>query len=88
MQETTIYKAVGCPACGGTGYKGRLAVLEILVVTKEIKKLIAQHAHDIEIEEHAVKAGMRTLVESCIKHIVEGETTIDEFVRILGLVGE
>lgn len=88
MQETTIYRAVGCPACGGTGYKGRLAVLEILVVTKEIKKLIAQHAHDIEIEEHAVANGMRTLVESCIKHIVEGETTIDEFVRVLGLVGE
>ena len=88
MQETTIYRAVGCPACGGTGYKGRLAVLEILVVTKEIKKLIAQRAHDIEIEEHAVANGMRTLVESCIKHIVEGETTIDEFVRVLGLVGE
>ena len=88
MQETTIYRAVGCPACGGTGYKGRLAVLEILVVTKEIKKLIAQHEHDIEIEEHAVANGMRKLVETCIKHIIEGETTIDEFVRVLGLVGE
>lgn len=88
LMETTLYRAEGCPNCGGTGYKGRLALLEILVVTKEIKKLIAAHAHDIEIEEHAVKNGMRTLNESCIRHIIEGNTTIDEFVRVLGLVGE
>ena len=88
LMETTLYHAEGCPNCGGTGYKGRLALLEILVVTKEIKKLIAAHAHDIEIEEHAVKNGMRTLNESCIRHIIEGNTTIDEFVRVLGLVGE
>ena len=88
LMETTLYRAEGCPNCGGTGYKGRLALLEILVVTKEIKKLIAAHAHDIEIEEHAVKNGMRTLNESCIRHIIVGSTTIDEFVRVLGLVGE
>lgn len=88
LMETTLYRAEGCPNCGGTCYKGRLALLEILVVTKEIKKLIAAHAHDIEIEEHAVKNGMRTLNESCIRHIIEGSTTIDEFVRVLGLVGE
>ena len=41
LMETTLYRAEGCPNCGGTGYKGRLALLEILVVTKEIKKLIA-----------------------------------------------
>ena len=88
IKEATLYKACGCSQCGGTGYKGRLAILEILVVTKEIKKLIAAHAHDIEIEENAVKNGMRTLRGSCIKHILEGNTTIDEFVRVLGLAGE
>ncbi len=86
--QTKFYRAKGCSACGGTGYNGRLAILEILVVTKEIKKLIASHAHDIEIEEYAVKNGMRTLRESCIKHIFEGNTTVDEFVRVLGLAGE
>lgn len=87
IKNMTLYRPKGCPKCGGTGYKGRLALLEILVVTKEIKKLIAVHAHDIEIEEHAVKGGMRTLNEACIKHILEGNTSIDEFVRVLGLVG-
>ena len=88
FMESTIYRPAGCPECGNTGFLGRLAILEILVVTKEIKKLIASHAHDIEIEEHAVKHGMRTLRESCIKHILEGNTSVSEFVRVLGLVGE
>lgn len=88
IMQKPLYKAFGCDECQGNGYKGRLAILEILVMTKEIKKLIAAHAHDIEIEETAVKNGMRTLRESCIKHILEGNTTISEFVRVLGLVGE
>ncbi len=88
LKELKFYRAKGCPNCDGTGYKGRLALLEILVVNKDIKKLIATHSHDIEIEEHAVANGMRTLKESCIKHILEGNTTIKEFVRVLGLVGE
>ena len=53
--EKPLYRACGCDKCKGTGYSGRLAILEILVVTKEIKKLIAAHAHDIEIEEVAVE---------------------------------
>ncbi len=87
LQETTLYKAKGCQHCGGTGYVGRIAILEVLPVTKDIKKLIAQHAHDIEIEEYAVAHGMSTLNESCIRHILNSDTTIDEFVRVLGLVG-
>ena len=57
-------------------------------VTKEIKKLISQGAHDLEIEENAVKNGMTTLHKSCYNHIIEGRTSIDEFVRVLGIAGE
>lgn len=88
MTQTKIYRAKGCPNCKNTGYLGRLAVLEILVLNNAIKKLIAQHAHDIEIEDLAVKQGMKTLRMSCLRHILEGNTTIDEQVRILGLAGE
>lgn len=45
-------------------------------------------AHDLEIEEAAVKNGMRTLHQSCLSHILKGMTTIDEFVRVLGVVNE
>ena len=57
-------------------------------ITREIKKLIAQGAHDIEIEEVAVAAGMKTLKSSCLNHILEGNTTSGEFVRVLGYANE
>lgn len=84
----TIYRSKGCSKCNFTGYMGRLGVYEIMPITKEIKKLIAIGAHDLEIEETAVRNGMITLNQSCISHILKGETTIDEFVRVLGLVNE
>ena len=88
IMKTPIYKATGCNHCNFTGYRGRLGVYEIMPITKEIKKLIAQGAHDLEIEECAVEHGMTTLANSCIQHILEGRTTINEFVRVLGLAGE
>ena len=86
--ETPIYRAKGCNKCGFQGYKGRLGVYEIMMITKEIKKLIAQGAHDLEIEDSAVENGMMTLHKSCYKHIIKGQTTIEEFVRVLGMAGE
>ena len=88
IMKTPIYRATGCNHCNFTGYRGRLGVYEIMPITKEIKKLIAQGAHDLEIEECAVEHGMTTLANSCIQHILEGRTTINEFVRVLGLAGE
>ena len=88
LTQTKIYRPKGCPNCKNTGYLGRLAVLEILVVNNEIRKMIAQRAHDVELEDYAIKNGMVTLKASCMRHILEGNTTIDEQVRILGLAGE
>ena len=88
LMKTKLYKPTGCSECEMTGYKGRLGVFEILPITKEIKKLISVGAHDIEIEDAAVACGMKTLNQSCFNHILRGETTIEEFVRVLGLVSE
>ena len=88
LTQTKIYKPHGCPNCKNTGYLGRLAVMEILVVNNEIRKMIAQRAHDVEIEDYAIKQGMKTLKMSCLRHILEGNTSIEEQVRILGLAGE
>lgn len=88
FMKKPIYRAKGCNKCDFTGYKGRLGVYEIMSINKEIKRLVAMGAHDLEIEEAAVKNGMRTLNQSCMAHILKGWTTIDEFVRVLGVVNE
>lgn len=81
-----IYKPTGCVNCNFDGYMGRIGVYEILSINKELKKLIADGVHDIRIEEIAVSMGMKTLQTSCLNHIIRGETTISEFVRVLGPV--
>ena len=88
FMKKPIYRAKGCNKCDFSGYKGRLGVYEIMAINKEIKKLVALGAHDLEIEEAAVKNGMKTLNQSCLTHLLNGETTIDEFVRVLGVVNE
>lgn len=88
FMKIPIYKAKGCEKCGYNGFKGRLGVYEIMQVTKEIKRLIAQSAHDIQIEEAAIGSGMKTLQQSCLAHIIKGETTISEFIRVLGPVND
>ncbi len=88
LMNTKIYRAKGCAQCDMTGYKGRMGVYEILPITKELRKLISQGAHDIEIEEAAIATGMRTLSQACLNHLLNGETTIEEYVRVLGLSNE
>jgi type IV pilus assembly protein PilB len=88
LMKTKMYRAKGCNKCGFQGYKGRLGIYEIMQITKEIRKLIAMGAHDLEIEESAVANGMVTLQKACISHIIKGRTSIDEFVRVLGIAGE
>ena len=88
FMKKPIYRAKGCNKCDFSGYKGRLGVYEIMAINNEIKKLVALGGHVRVIEEAAVKNGMKTLNQSCLTHILNGETTIDEFVRVLGVVNE
>lgn len=88
FMKTKIYRKKGCNNCDFTGYQGRLGVFEILPITKEIRKLISMGAHDIDIEDAAIACGMKTLNQSCISHIIRGFTTIEEFIRVLGMINE
>ena len=88
LLKTKLYRKKGCKECGYLGYTGRMGIYEVMPITREIKKLIAQGAHDIEIEEAAVAAGMKTLKYSCLKHIMEGVTTTSEFIRVLGYASD
>ena len=88
LMQTKLYRKKGCKDCGFLGYSGRMGIYEVMPITREIKKLIAQGAHDIEIEEAAVSAGMVTLKTSCLNHIINGLTTTDEFIRVLGYASD
>ena len=59
--QFTFYKKVGCDTCGGSGYKGRLGLHELLVGTDALKKLIQEHARVAEMLATALEEGMRTL---------------------------
>lgn len=88
FMKSKIYRKKGCNNCDFKGYRGRLGVFEIMLINKEIKKLVANGAHDIEIEEAAVACGMKTLNQACLLHILKGLTTVDEFIRVLGMANE
>jgi type IV pilus assembly protein PilB len=76
----------GCDACGHTGYRGRIALFEVLPVSEEIRSLVDRGATASEIEDAAVAAGMRTFAEEGSRLCLEGVTTPSEVRRVLGSV--
>ena len=81
-RQVTIFKGKGCPACHGTGYKGRTGIHELLVFDKAIRELIVGSPSMESIRAAARKAGMRTLVESGMAKVLAGETSLDEVMRV------
>jgi type IV pilus assembly protein PilB len=76
------YKGKGCPACNGTGYKGRVALYEVMPVRDELKELILEGASTTDIKKAAIRLGMKTLRMSGLTKVGEGVTTIDEVMRV------
>ena len=75
-------KGKGCDHCNGTGYKGRSAIYEMMVITEELKELIAEGATTLEIAKKAREQGMKTLRESGMERAVEGVTSLEEVLRV------
>ncbi|MDO5095498.1 MAG: ATPase, T2SS/T4P/T4SS family [Peptostreptococcaceae bacterium] len=76
------YKGKGCNYCSGSGYAGRIAIHEILVMDRDIRRMIDRGNAIDEIKEEAIKKGMKTLNKTCVDLINEGITTIDEMLKI------
>ncbi|MCK5492548.1 MAG: Flp pilus assembly complex ATPase component TadA [Candidatus Omnitrophica bacterium] len=77
-----FYKGQGCEECNFTGYNDRIAIYEILVLSKEIKELILEKASSDRIRVKAIQQGMRTLRISGWKKVLEGVSAVDEVMRI------
>lgn len=80
-QKIKVYKGAGCDSCGGSGYKGRVAVYEVLEMTPGLKDLILKQVSSDELRKQAIKDGMKTLRMSALTKVALGETTLDEAVR-------
>lgn len=76
------YRGKGCPACNGTGYKGRVALYEVMPIRDELKELILEGASTAEIKKASIRLGMKTLRMSGITKVAEGVTTIEEVMRV------
>ncbi|HUF28256.1 MAG TPA: type II/IV secretion system protein [Gemmatimonadaceae bacterium] len=80
---TTLYRATGCSDCAQTGYRGRFAVTEVLIVTPEVGRRIAAGEPADRIADAAREAAMKSLWESGLAHVRQGETSLDELLRVL-----
>jgi len=81
VEGRTFFSGKGCDECNNTGYRGRVAIFEIMMLDDTIRELIMQHASTNVIRNEARKRGMRTLRESGLLAIYDGVTTIEEVVR-------
>ncbi len=77
-----FHKPVGCSYCNNVGYKGRIAVHEVLTISKEIRDMIAAGATTLEMSRHAIDHGMSTLKMECIRIILQGITSFNEVMDI------
>lgn len=83
-----IYERGGCPHCSNTGYFGRIGVYEILQMSPELKRLVAEKANTETIRKQAEAEGMHSLREAATEYVLEGKTTISEMFRVAQLDDE
>jgi len=81
VEGKTFFRGRGCDKCSGSGYKGRLGLYELLIMTDELRDLVVRNASTEEIRDLARKAGMVTLRDSGMINMFEGHTTADEVIR-------
>jgi general secretion pathway protein E len=78
----TLHEPCGCDRCGGTGYRGRLGVFELLELTNEIRELIGEKTDGLKIDEAAIRAGMTTMLDDGIAKCRAGLTSPAEILRV------
>ena len=80
-KENQIYRSKGCRACRNSGYRGRLAIQELMVVDDEIRALVMQNSDAATLRRHCTSLGMKVLRQDGAERILAGETTIEELLR-------
>jgi type IV pilus assembly protein PilB len=83
MEIPELFRPVGCSACSKTGYKGRLALHEVMAVTEEIEKLTVERASSLVINKVAIEQGMITLRHDGLLKVMAGVTSVEEIFRVV-----
>jgi type IV pilus assembly protein PilB len=78
-----LYRKRGCPRCNQTGYKGRIGVYQLMVMSEELGRLASQHASREELERAAMDTGMQTLWDDGLAKVSSGLTSLEELARVL-----
>ena len=85
---TPLYRAAGCPDCAMTGYRGRFGIIEVLTVSAEVERRIAAGETAEHIAGAARRSGMKGLWDSGLEHVLRGESTLDELMRVVDIPQE
>lgn len=83
-----VYQGTGCPFCNDTGYHGRAAVEEVLLMNKKLRQAVDHHAGEDELKQIAVEAGMVTLQENAVNKLIAGITSVEEIIRTVYSIDE
>jgi general secretion pathway protein E len=80
--DVMLYEPVGCEQCAGTGFIGRMAIMEIMPMSDGVRSLVMRHATSGEIQKQAVAEGMMTMYEHGLRKVLAGSTTLEEVLRV------
>jgi general secretion pathway protein E len=80
--DVTLYHPVGCGECAGTGYWGRICIIEMMTISDNIRSLIMRHSTAGDIRSAAIMEGMETMFENGLRKSLAGVTTIEEVLRV------
>jgi len=81
-EPAKLYKGKGCNNCNGTGYAGRIAIHEILVMDREIKAMVNKKVSIDEIKQRCIDKGMKTLNQTASELVLSGITTVSEMLKV------
>ena len=79
---TTTYRGVGCPSCSDTGFKGRVAIYEVMPISDDLREFVLNGASALELKREAMRGGMLTLRQSALNKLADGITTLSEVCRV------
>jgi type IV pilus assembly protein PilB len=81
VEKYVCYKGKGCPACNGTGYKGRVGIYQVMPMFEEIREMVLSGANTAEIKRESMRLGVKTMRQSALTKLKEGMTSLEEVLR-------